>query len=317
MNNPFLLCGQTIPYGSKKTIEIEIARLPSGTLIHMQVHVFRGPEEGPVVLLSGGLHGDEINGVEIVRRIVNHSYLDNLQRGTIIAIPIINVYGFIQFSREVPDGKDVNRSFPGNQEGSLAGIVAHTLTDQILPYIDFGIDFHTGGASRSNYPQIRFDPSSEKARELSEQFNAPLMFASPLIDGSLRFEAARNKTPILVFEGGESMRFDQFAISEGIRGAMMVLKSQNMLDIEMELELRPCLELHENQWIRADASGLFKAMVKGGQHLAEGQLMGQISSPYGNYEMEVFSPIEGVVISHNNLPLVHKGDALFQVGKIK
>lgn len=298
-------------------MEIEIARLPSGTVIHMQVHVFHSGRPGPVVLLSGGLHGDEINGVEIVRRLVSDGHIDHLVAGSIVAIPIINVYGFINFSREVPDGKDVNRSFPGSPEGSLAALVAHTITDKIIPHIDFGIDFHTGGASRWNYPQIRYDPKSVQAKELAQVFNAPIYFPSAVIDGSLRATAAELKKVILVYEGGESMRFDEFCIDEAIKGAVRVLSKQGMLRNVPSEELKPSIALKNNNWIRAEASGLFKPLAKGGDHVEKNQKIGEINSPYGEYRKEVLAEYEGILISHNNQPLIHRGDALFHLGELK
>ena len=310
------IAGTTIQPGQNQSLEIEIARLPSGTLIHMQLHVFRSKKPGPVVLLSGGLHGDEINGIEIVRRLVHQNTFDELEAGSVIAIPIINVYGFLQFSREVPDGKDVNRSFPGSADGSLAALVAHTLTKHILPVIDFGIDFHTGGASRSNYPQIRMEPNNILAQRLCTAFAPPLFFESPLIQGSLRDAAASHGKTILVYEGGESLRFHESAILEGIKGAKRVLQKYDMISGASQ-PTEKSVELHHNQWIRADVSGLFTCNKWHGSTVEKDEVLGVINSPYGNYDVEILSPIDGVVISHNNMPLVHKGDALFQIGRIK
>lgn len=315
-SEPITIAGTTIQPGQNESLEIEIARLPSGTLIHMQLHVFRSKNPGPIVLLSGGLHGDEINGIEIVRRLVHQDTFDSLDAGSVIAIPIINVYGFLQFSREVPDGKDVNRSFPGSPDGSLAALVAHTLTKHILPVIDFGIDFHTGGASRSNYPQIRIEPNNILAQSLCAAFAPPLFFESSLIQGSLREEAASLGKTILVYEGGESLRFHESSILEGIKGAKRVLQKYGMIS-DASPPTEKTVELHQMQWIRADVSGLFTCKKWHGSAVEKNEVLGVINSPYGNYDVEILSPIDGIVISHNNMPLVHKGDALFQLGKVK
>ncbi|MDZ7680340.1 MAG: succinylglutamate desuccinylase/aspartoacylase family protein [Fodinibius sp.] len=210
--------------GEHKEIQLNIARLPTYTNIDLPVHVFRAEQEGPSLLLTGALHGDELNGVEIIRRMVSKDMLMP-ERGTVIAIPIVNVYGFIQNVRGLPDGKDINRSFPGVKGGSLARLLAHTLMNQILPKIDYGIDFHTGGSARANYPQIRCVLDDEKNRELAEAFKPPFVVNSSLIDKSFRKAAHKKDKHILVFETGESTRFDERGIQEGINGTLWLMKS--------------------------------------------------------------------------------------------
>ncbi|MFZ9527589.1 MAG: succinylglutamate desuccinylase/aspartoacylase family protein, partial [Schleiferiaceae bacterium] len=195
---PIVLGDTVVPPGSTKTVDLQIARLLSGTEIHMPVHVFRSERPGPTVLLSGGLHGDEVNGIEAVRRMMSLGLFNDLPCGNVVAIPIINVYGFLFFSREVPDGKDVNRSFPGSTQGSLASLVAHKLTDKVLPHIDLAVDFHTGGASRTNTPQVRYDPEDPDAIRYAKAFGAPLAMASSLIPGSLRAQGRSMGVPIVV-----------------------------------------------------------------------------------------------------------------------
>jgi len=255
-----------IPPGSYKTVEIQVARLLSGTLIHMPVHVFRSANPGPTLLLSGGLHGDEVNGIEVVRRMISLGIFEDIQCGTVVALPIINVYGFLFFSREVPDGKDVNRSFPGSSNGSLAAQVAHTLATKILPVVDMGIDFHTGGASRTNYPQIRYDPLDPNALDMAKAFQAPISMGSGLISGSLRACGQAHGVPIIVYEGGESLRLDEQAIKEAIRGTKrfmhhvgMLPKSPKVHGIKGREKASPKLPRHiaGNSWVRAEASGLF------------------------------------------------------------
>ena len=196
--------------GKNKTVELKISKLASGTSISIQAHIFRSKNEGPTIMIAGGVHGDEINGVEIVRRAVDSGIFHTLNCGTIIALPLVNIYGFINFSRELPDGKDVNRSFPGSKNGSLASRVAHVITHQILPHIDLGLDFHTGGSSIYNYPQVRAFRDDLKSLELAKIFNAPLTIESGLVPKSLRKEAHKKNIPMLVYEGGESLRLDDF-----------------------------------------------------------------------------------------------------------
>lgn len=309
---PFEFHGQHIAPGKKSVIEFEVARLPSGTLIHMPVHVFHSGIKGPVVMLSGGLHGDEINGIEIVRRLISGSTLKNLKCGTILALPIINAYGFINFSRDVPDGKDVNRSFPGNPDGSLASIVANTLTTKVLPHIHFGIDFHTGGASRTNHPQVRFHKEDRKAAELAMAFKAPFTLHSGIIAGSLRGTAREMGKSIVVYEAGESLRFSEAAIVQGIKGTKRILAAYGMLASAPKARKQRFFR-HSN-WVRADVSGLFQFIKQSGQRVKQGALIGKINSPHNDYSVKVYAPYSGYIIGHNNFPLVHKGDAIFHIG---
>ena len=301
--------------GKERTVEIDldVARLPSGTLITMPVRIFRSEEDGPVILLSGGLHGDEVNGVEIIRQVIESDWIKKLKRGTVIALPIINIYGFIHFSRDVPDGKDVNRSFPGNPDGSLASIVASVITRNILPVIDYGIDFHTGGASRTNYPQVRYDKDDPVSAANAQIFNAPITMLSGLISGSLRAAAKSLNKSILVYEGGEAMRFDPFAISEAIKGIQRILVHEGMIDVPVK-KSKKSIFIENSQWVRADISGLFHFKKQSGQSIKKGEVIGSIHSPYNHYKVDIISPIKGHIIGHNNIPLVHRGDALFHIG---
>ncbi len=303
---------EKIRKGSNAFIELDIARLPSGTSINLPVHVFRSKVDGPVLLLSGGLHGDEVNGIETVRRIVENKLLHRIKCGSVIAVPIINIYGFLNFSRDVPDGKDVNRSFPGNESGSLASYVAYTLTNKILPNITMGLDFHTGGASRTNYPQIRFAGEDKNAAELAHAFAPPFVLKSPVINNSLREQAFKMGKSIVVYEGGESLRFDEFAISEAIKGAERVMKHFGM--IRTAQKPRKTVFLESSQWVRAEVSGLFRLIKRSGQLVKKGEIIGLINGPASRYEAPVESPVDGHIIGHNNIPVVHRGDALFNIG---
>src|SRR5690606_9971122 len=224
-----MLNGTRILPGEEKKISISIAKLPSRSALEINITVSRSEHDGPVLLLMGAMHGDEINGTEVVRRLIE-SQSHRPTRGTTICIPIINIYGFISSSRFVPDGKDVNRSFPGNRKGSLASRVAYYLSHEVIPHIDYGVDFHTGGASRINYPQIRCLLSERENVVLANAFHAPFTLDSRYRPGSLRQWAARQGKRILVYEGGESARFDELAIDEGINGTLRLMKHLNMRD---------------------------------------------------------------------------------------
>ncbi len=314
MKRELSINNQLIKRGEKAVINLNIARLISGTEIDLPIYVFRSKNPGPVVLFSGGLHGDEVDGVEIVRRLIEQKTFDKLKLGSVIAIPIMNIYGFLNFSREVPDGKDVNRSFPGNLKGSLAARVAQVLTTTVLQEIDFGVDFHTGGANRYNFPQCRFAPEDPLAKELAEVFNAPISLPSKLIDKSLRKEAFKMGKTVVVYEGGESMRFDQNSIKEGIRGAKRILGHYKMIDFDSED--RPSSLCKESMWIRAKNSGLIRLSKRSGEKVEKKETIAVITDPFGNFKTNIKAPQSGIIIGHSNAPLVNQGDAIFHLGII-
>ena len=303
--------GEIINPGQDKQVHIGIARLPTYTNIDLSIRIIRADEDGPVVLLTGGLHGDEINGIEIVRRLISNNQL-NLISGTIIAIPLMNVYGFIQNVRGVPDGKDINRSFPGSRNGSLAKLVAHTIVKEIIPQIDFGIDFHTGGASRANFPQIRCVFSNEKNVELAKAFAPPVILHSGLIDKSFRKAAHKKGKPIIVYETGESMRFDEFGIQTAMDGTYRLMNHYGMREGNPQAGYSPAL-FKKSSWIRSKVAGIFNPKVKLGDTVKPRQVVGKITDPYGNESFQVINRTEGRVIGLNNSPVVHRGDAILHI----
>ena len=303
----------TVAPGENKLIKLNVAKLPSGTVISIRVHVFRSKNPGPTALLMGGLHGDEINGVETVRSSVAKGIFENLSSGSVIAIPLLNVYGFINFSRDAVDGKDVNRSFPGSATGSLASRVAYTLSQSILPLVDFGVDFHTGGSSRYNYPQIRYTKGDIAAKKLAEQFAAPYLMEKKNLDKTLRHTAAGMGIPILVFEGGESLRFDGFSIEHGLKGMQRLLFQKKMLAADAPANHTPKY-FSRFTWMRAEESGMFMWMQSSGAKVSKGEVLGVINSPHGNKEIRVLAKQDGYIVGHNNAPVVNAGDALFHLG---
>ncbi len=300
----------SIGLGEQKEIQLNIARLPTYTNIDLPVHVFRAPEDGPVLLLTGGLHGDEVNGIEIIRKMIFKDLLMP-EKGSVIAIPLVNVYGFIQNVRGLPDGKDINRSFPGIKGGSLARLLAYTLMNKIIPQIDCGIDFHTGSAARANFPQIRCTLDIDKNRELAEAFAPPIIINSSFIDKSFRKAAHRKGKHILVYETGESTRFDENGIKEGIDGTLRLMK---YLEMKNEAPEPNSTETYsKSSWVRARYAGLFQSKVKLGDKVKSKQVLGHITDPYGNEWYKAVSPNSGRVIGLNYAPVVHKGDALMHL----
>ena len=287
--------------------------LPSQTPIDIPVIVNKSKEEGPTLLLMGGLHGDEINGIEILRRIIDEK-LHVPTKGTIVTIPILNIFGFIHFSREVPDGKDVNRSFPGLKTGSLASRMAYQLMNEIVPNIDYGLDFHTGGASRTNYPQIRCELHDPINQNLAMAFNAPFTIHSKTIPKSFRHSAYNKGKNIIVYEGGEALRFDEFAIKKGIDGYRRLLWKLEMGEkFELDDE-EPTIVIKKTKWLRAKNAGLFNPYFYSGSEVKKGQVLGAINGPFGDYKKDVKSPYNGFIVGINNNPVVNPGDALIHLG---
>lgn len=304
--------GVRIRPGQSINIEIAIARLPTHTLIDLPVFIDRAKDDGPTVLISGGVHGDEMNGIVTVKRMLEEG-LFKPKKGTIIYIPLVNVYGFLSNSRTFPDGRDLNRSFPGSNKGSLASQIAYILTNQIIPNIDFGIDMHTGGRMLSNYPQIRVDFKDTKGLELAKVFGAKFVINSNYIDKSFRKEAFKLKKHILVYEGGESMRLDDLAIDEAILGTKRVLAHLGMIDDEVDQGEH--ILMKESSWTRAKMSGIFTPIAKAGEAVKKGQVLAKISDPYGQVKVSVKSGSNGYIVGVNNSPVVNAGDAIFHIGK--
>jgi uncharacterized protein len=250
--------------------------------------------------------------MEIVRRILD-SGLHKPKRGVTVCMPIVNLYGFLNYSRDVPDGKDINRSFPGNKSGSLASRVAYNLMHEVIPFIDYGIDFHTGGAMRTNYPQVRSVLKDATNMQLAQAFCAPFPIDAPFRPNSLRKEAARKGKHVIVYEGGESLRFDQQAIEEGIAGTLRLMKHLGMIDTAPEPKEENKM-IWSTSWVRAKHAGLFQPTVQCGQQVLKGDWIGTITDPFGEFKENIHSAEAGYVVGLNNIPVINAGDALMLIG---
>lgn len=311
---PLVLDITAILPGQEATIKLSVGRLPSDNHLHIFAHVYRSINPGPTVLMIGGVHGDEINGVMINRNMIEERIFEKLNRGTVISVPLLNVYGFINFSRAVPDGKDINRSFPGTMAGSLASRVAKTLTKKVLPLVDCILDFHTGGSSRYNFPQIRYAKKDPIAEKLAMAFGAPYTIQKPIIPKSLRRVATDMSLPAIVYEAGESVRLDGFSISKGMQGTKQVLHALGMIDFPKLTRSNKTILFSKTGWIRANFSGIFVWSKQSGHKVTKGEPIGQIKDPFGMKTVTVFAIRDGYIIGHNNASVVNQGDALFHVG---
>ena len=306
------ISGTIIKPGENTRVNLNVYYLPTGAKMEIPVYVFRSKKKGPSVLFMAGMHGDETNGIEIMRNLLKEKYFERIERGSVIAIPIANVVSFLNRSRELPDGRDLNRCFPGTRAGSLGSRIAYDLTKKILPVIDLGVDFHTGGAEINNYPQVRCTFDDEKSLELGKVFGAPFILNSPYREKSLRKEASKKGKPILVYEAGESFRFSTVGINEGLNGCLRLMKNLKMLDVHTP---KPeSIRLNGSRWIRAKISGLFRTTKKFGTYVEKDQVIGVVSSPYAEIAKELIAPDNGFLIGINNKPVVNEGDALIHIG---
>ena len=312
-DNVIKINGNRVLPGERSLIKLEVSTLPSGTNIFIEAHVFRAHEPGPNVLLVGGVHGDEINGIQIVRKAIELRNFENLKRGSVIAIPLLNVFGFINFSRDVPDGKDVNRSFPGTRKGSLASRVARALTKEIMPNVQYILDFHTGGASRYNLPQTRYSILDKKAKEIAMVFSPSAVLQKGMIPNSFRKTAYEMGITAIVYEGGEAVRLDGFAIDKGYDGMLRVLQHLGLIE-KAPMEMSEPLHFTKTSWIRAPQSGLFVWTKKSGSFVVKGEPLGSLKDPQGSSSLRVLANRNGFIIGHNNSSVVHAGDALFHIG---
>lgn len=304
---------EKIHLGESKLIKIPVDRLPTGTFIELPIYVFNGEALGPTILLQGGLHGDEVNSIELVRRmLIDKSY--KIQRGCVIVVPLLNIFGFLNLTRDM-HGKDINRSFPGSKSGSLASRMAYYLMKEVARNVDFAIDYHTGGAQRANYPQIRYTPDDMRGEELAKIFKAPITFTSKKIPKSFRNECYKKGIPVIVYEGGESLRLDEYAIQEGINGTLRVLRHFKMISNQVSIPIqKTTVKVTNRSWLRAKVAGLFSAKVANGAFVKKGQEIGTIMDTYGATKFAVKAPKDCYIIAKNNFPIVNMGDALFHIG---
>ncbi len=308
------ILGETILPGESKTLYMEIAKLHTTTKLKIPIIIERSKIAGPVVLFSAGIHGDEINGVEIVRQLITQKI--NIPRiGTIICIPVINIFGFVNKSREFPDGRDLNRVFPGTKAGSLASRFAYHMTTEILPLADYCVDFHAGGASRFNAAQIRIVPHDPVLQNLAEIFNAPFTLFSKNIAGSFRNTATRLGVKMLLFEGGKSLDINSGIAIKGVNGSKRLLASLKMLSAKHNAasEDQPTIFIERSGWVRAKCSGLFHDYEMMGKFVKKGVVLGRITDPFGKFEKKVKAPNDGYIINANHSPIVYQGDAIYHI----
>jgi len=312
------ILGKTISKGKGVQLNLDIAKLHTRTKIEVPIIVERAKVSGPTILITGGIHGDEINGVEIVRQIVANGY-NKPKKGMVICIPVVNIFGFLNQTREFPDGRDLNRVFPGTKRGSLASIFAYHLMKEIVPLADYCLDFHTGGANRFNAAQVRVNKDDAEGLELAKVFGAPFILLAKRREKSFRDSSIKLGKKVLLYEGGKSLDLNESITTYGVKGALNVMTHLGIRNFSKELNTmdtviaKTPIVVEKSKWIRASYSGLFRSTAELGNLYNKGDKIGSISDPFGYFEKDVKAPCKGYVFCVNHAPIVNKGDAIIHL----
>ncbi|MFN4141486.1 succinylglutamate desuccinylase/aspartoacylase family protein [Aestuariivirga sp.] len=310
----FTLGEQDVQRGQRATVDLPVSTLSNHTHVTLPVHVVHGERAGPVMFLSGAIHGDEIQGVEIIRRILTHPALGQL-KGTLLAVPIVNSFGFLNHTRYMPDRRDLNRCFPGSDRGSLASLVADILFREVVLKSHYGIDYHTAALHRSNLPQVRLAPEEPELLKLAEAFAPPVILVSKLRERSLRLTAGEAGVKVLLYEGGEALRFDEIAIDTAVRGTLRVMAHLGMIEHVPRKSRAETVFSDSSAWVRAPESGILHTTRRLGDRVARREVMGIVADPLGATSIPVVAEEDGIIVGRTNLPLVNRGDAVFHIAR--
>lgn len=313
---PFKIGGHSVAPGASLQIDLPVSILPDHTPVHLSVEIHHGKRPGPTMFVSAAVHGDEVIGVEIVRRLLRAPQLVAL-RGTLLIVPVVNSFGFLSRSRYLPDRRDLNRCFPGSPTGSLGSRLAHIFLNEVVLRCDFGVDLHSAAIHRTNLPQVRVSPSDKVTRKMAQDFGAPVVLTSSLRDGSLRAIAAERGTPVLLYEAGEGLRFDEMAVRAGLAGILRVMRGADMLPAKgiarANVASHYCTS---SSWLRAPAGGLLRTFRAEGEMVETGDLLATVSDPFGTEEADLIAPSPGILIGRAILPVVNEGDAIFHLARL-
>ncbi|SEM71684.1 hypothetical protein SAMN04488012_10610 [Palleronia salina] len=314
---PFRIGDTEVAPGTSRTVDLPVSRLSDHTPVTMSVHVVHGRRPGPTLFVSAAVHGDEVIGVEIARRLLRQPQLGSLA-GTLLVVPIVNTFGFLNNSRYMPDRRDLNRSFPGFETGSLAARLAHLFMTEVVARSDFGIDLHSAAIHRTNMPQIRVSASSDETLARAEAFGAPVIVRAKLREGSLRAAARAEGCDILLYEAGEALRFDEFAARVGASGILRVMHRMGMIGSKgLGRRRAPSLACASSHWLRAPAGGLLRMFKEVGEGVEPGTLLAVVSDPFGEHEIEIEADTAAIVLGRATMPVVNEGDAVYHLAPVK
>lgn len=310
--DPFEIGGVTVRPGTSRTVSIPLPALPDQSAFDLRIKVIHGRQPGKRLFISSTIHGDELNGIEAIRQVLASPLVRHIH-GTLILIPIVNLFGLIIQSRYLPDNRDLNRSFPGSEAGSASAQLANTVLEEIVMKCTHGIDLHTGSNHRTNLPQVRCDFQSEQAFEMAKAFGVPVVLKAVLRDGSLREACEKLKIPTLTFEGGEALRFNDAAIRYAAQGIFRVMRFLDMIHRKSTNPRRSPVISHTSRWLRSPSTGIFRTTCMLGRKVEKGDVIGKVSDMLGERQTDVVAHIDGIVIGRTQLPIVYKGDALFNI----
>jgi len=312
----FVIGDVTVAPGKVATVDLPVSVLPDHTPVNLRVIVLHGRTPGPTAFVSAAIHGDEVIGVEIARRLIGQKALRGL-KGTLLVVPIVNTFGFLNRSRYLPDRRDLNRSFPGSEGGSLAARLAYLFLHEVVLRCDFGIDLHSAAVARTNLPQIRVSPDDTQLMELARVFGAPVIIPSTERSGSLRAEARERGVKTILYEAGEGLRIDDHSAKIGVAGILKVLRHSGMLGGRGPKGGRVPLLARRSLWVRAPQGGLLTCYRGDGDIVAKGDILARVAGPFGESEDDIRSPIDGLVVGHAVMPVVNEGDAVFHLAEIE
>lgn len=312
--SPFRLGAAAIEPGQRATVDLPVSTLSNHSHVTLPVHVVHGEAAGPAIFLSGAIHGDEIQGVEIIRRILNHPALLTL-RGTLLAVPIVNSFGFLNHTRYMPDRRDLNRCFPGSDRGSLASLVADIFFREVVLKSQYGIDFHTAALHRSNLPQIRLAAGEPDLLQMAQSFAPPVILVSKLREKSLRLSAGQAGVKVLLYEGGEALRFDEASIDTAVRGTLRVMAHLGMIDPQPPKPSAEPVFSDSSQWVRAPESGILHTMRRIGDRVGKREVVGVVADPLGASSVPLVAEEDGIIVGRTNLPILNRGDAVFHIAR--
>lgn len=314
-NTPIKICNETIHPGEQLTLALPLPEIYSCAPLHMPIKIIHGKKEGPCLLITAGMHGNQLNGTEIINQLFKMKQLKKLS-GSLILVPVLNVYGLINRTRYFHGEVDLNTTFPGSSDGSHAERLSHLFISEIFKFAQYAIDMQTGLADHSNFPQLYIHKNDPKAAQLAKAFGVSIISSLPEKEGMLSTYALKQSIPFLLYESGEARRFDTQSIKIGIKGILHVMQTLGMLPAKTSKVTEPlqCFNVRHNIWVHAPVSGISHSMLKLGQSIKKGDTLSTINDPFGASETTtVNSPAEGVIVGKNNIPLVHEGEALFQI----
>lgn len=306
---PLLFSSQIVKSGENKRIEMPVSKQLMQGMVSIPLHVIYGKKPGPTLCLTATLHGDEICGIEIIRQVLADIDVEKLH-GAIIFVPVVNVFGFINNSRYLPDRRDLNRCFPGSKRGSMASRLANLYATEVIQKCDYAIDFHTAAMGKTNYPQVRANLENKQVLEFAKAFNSPVMIHSKEIRGSLRETAQKYNCKMIVFESGEVNRFDLVSIKVAVDGIFHVLQEMKMTTHKHKIKKITPEVFHSMKWVRASKSGLFHSFYQLGTKIKKKQEIGEICNIFGDPILEVKAPCDGMVVGLTTNPKVYQGDAI-------